>query len=272
MAAQSIAAGEVDARPELFDKLTQRGVQVALVPLLAWDAVSVFLLAVACHFPWYVAWIPAISTSGIMLASSRIALQGTDPHVRAWAKNLAWFGLALGIVIAAVQHMLPDRIDPPLLVIGLIGGLPVAMGGCLWHIYCLAHASHERKLVQLADARQHAAEAEIAERKARAERDLANEAQRKLTAQRELAERVADAAGPRSVERTKTQPSPSGRKPSPLRDAAIAELIRRHRAGTDITTTVAAQLDDAIGASKGYCKKSLPDWIEHVLAHERGAA
>ena len=55
---------------ELFDPWTRRGLLIALVPLLGWDAASVFQLATAAHVAAYVAWIPAISTSGMRLHAS----------------------------------------------------------------------------------------------------------------------------------------------------------------------------------------------------------
>jgi hypothetical protein len=278
------------ARPELFDKWTRRGLLAALVPLLGWDAASVFSLATAAHVAAYVAWIPAISTSGIMLASSRISTQATDPDVRRQAKVLSWVGLALGVFIAAVQHALPtDLGSVPWEVMALIGALPVAMGGWLWHIYSLAHARAEAaelarqaaaiaqtqadaiaerdriaaerdREAQIATAR---ALADIATRKAAAEREAAEAATRRAAAERKLTSEVADVAdGPRAVPTRR----PAGRE-APMRKAAIAELVRRHRAGQDIRKTVSAELDRAIGAS-GYSKKIIGDLVATVLKQE----
>lgn len=287
------------ARPEvdLFDPWTRRGLLLALVPLLGWDAASVFQLAVAAHITFYVAWIPAISTSGIMLASTRISMRAADADVRRQAKILSWVGLSLGVVIAAVQHSLPQNLGTvPWEAMALIGALPVAMGGWLWHIYSLAHTRAEQTATAAHAAMIAHAEAEAtaqrdrdtAERHRTAElahaRELAATAERAATAQREateLAERkrataasVVNAAltGPTLVRTPAPKPAAKRTAKPTLRDAAIAELVARHRAGGDITTTVAVELDAAIGASKGYCKKFLPEVIEHVLTAERGVA
>lgn len=281
----------VPARPELFDRWTRRGLLLALVPLLGWDAASVFSLALAAHVAVYVAWIPAISTSGIMLASSRISTQATDPDVRRQAKILSWVSLALGVFIAAVQHALPTQLGAvPWEAMALIGALPVAMGGWLWHVYSLAHARADAATLaaaaeviaraeadataqrdriaaqrdqeaQIATAR---ALADIATRKAAAEREAADAATRRAAAQRKLVGEVADVTdGPRVVPVRK----PAGRE-APLRKAAITELVRRHRAGQDITKTVSAELDRTIGASVGYSKKIIGDLVATVLKQE----
>lgn len=296
MAATQTATSEVDARSELFDPWTRRGLLLALVPLLGWDAASVFELAMACHVPVYVAWIPAISTSGIMLASTRITMRAADHDVRRQAKILSWVGLALGVVIAAVQHALPQTLTSvPWEAMALIGALPVAMGGWLWHIYSAAHARAEQAALAARAAmiaRAHADETAqrdraTADRNRAAElahqRDLADIAERAASAQREAAETaerqraasaaVVSAALTKPTLRSVPQRPAVTRKAKPtLRDAAIAELVRRHRAGTDIRTTVAAELDAAIGASKGYCKKFLTEIVDHVLTAERGVA
>jgi flagellar biosynthesis GTPase FlhF len=282
----------------LFDVWTRRGVLLALVPLLGWDAASVFMLALACHIPAYVAWIPAISTSGIMIASTRISMRATDPDVRHQAKILSWVGLALGVFIAAAQHALPqDLAAVHWAWLALIGALPVAMGGWLWHIYSLAHqraeaaelaqraeaitraeveattqrarlAAAREQETQIEHARQLAA---IAEQRASAEQAAADAAARKLAAERKLASEVATvAAGPRPVPGRK--PETGSSRQAPLRKAAITELTRRHRAGQDITQTVSAELDRTIGASVGYTKKIISDLVAAVLKQEREVA
>ena len=49
MTTHAPASDAAPARPELFDKWTRRGLLAALVPLLGWDAASVFSLATAAH-------------------------------------------------------------------------------------------------------------------------------------------------------------------------------------------------------------------------------
>jgi hypothetical protein len=282
---------------ELFDTWTRRGLLLALIPLLGWDAASVFLLAMACGVPFYVAWIPAISTSGIMLASTRISMRATDTDVRKQAKILSWVGLALGVVIAAVQHALPQDLAPvPWEVLALIGALPVAMGGWLAHIYSLAHTRAEAAanatyaaLIARAEAEETAQRDRVTADRHRAvelehARQIADAATRTATAQRETAEiaeraratskAVVNAAltGPTLVRNTPQRTAPVRKAKPTLRDAAVTELVARHRAGVDITTTVAVELDGVIGASKGYCKKFLTEIVEHVLTAERGVA
>lgn len=297
MAATQIATSEVAARPELFDTWTQRGLLIALVPLLGWDAASVFQLALAAHVSWVVAWIPAISTSGVMIASTRISMRAADHDVRRQAKILSWVGLTLGVVIAATQHALPSTLTSvPWEAMALIGALPVAMGGWLWHIYALAHTRAEQAALTARAAMIARAQADETAQRARAtaerdrvaeldhQRELADIAARAVSAQREtveLAERqraastavVSAALTKPTLVRSVPQKPTAARKTKPtLRDAAITELVRRHRSGVDITNTVAAELDAAIGASKGYCKKFLTEIVDHVLTAERGVA
>ena len=49
MTTHAPASDAAPARPELFDKWTRRGLLAALIPLLGWDAASVFSLATAAH-------------------------------------------------------------------------------------------------------------------------------------------------------------------------------------------------------------------------------
>lgn len=299
MTALQLNSQGAEARPGLFDRWTHVGLLAALAPLLAWDAVSVFLLAWACSVPWYVAWIPAISTSGMMLASGRISENpDVDERVRRHAKRFAYFSAVLGMGIAAIHLALPEHIARPhWAVLALIGGLPVAMGTVLWHIRSQARYFHELKLAaqqaqaiaraeteasaeqaRITAARDQAAQIEharvlatIATQQATAEASAADAATRRLAAERKLASEVADVtAGPRPVPGRKSETSP-GRQ-APLRKAAITELTRRHRAGQDISRTVSAELDRTIGASVGYSKKIIGDLVAAVLQQERRAS
>jgi hypothetical protein len=293
--------------PELFDTWTRYGIYIALIPLLGWDAASVFMLAVASKIDAWVAWIPAISTSGIMLASTRISMRpGLDPHVRAQARRLAWFGGVLGLVIAAVQHALPADIDTPHWGWrALIGGLPVAMGGALAHIYAQARASHDAALRTYTEAQAAEAaavlaaetaqilarqtrEAELAhadqlaqiETRATRERLAAElEAQRELAALAARTATVASAVKSPPDLRAVPPPEPSGNvdalgrkaRPSEKRDAALRYLLAEHRDGRDLDTVTAAEVDRAIKAN-GYAKKNLAQWIADVRSYAQGSA
>lgn len=293
----------------LFTPWTRRGLYAALVPLLAWDAASVFMLALACHISWYVAWIPAISTSGVMLASSQIALHDDlDADVRRCAKYLAVFGGALGMVIAAVQHALPVDIGTPHWIWrALIGGLPVAVGGYLAYIVHAAHAAHARKLAEQRTA-EAAAIAQVeqlrlskieaqatAERERVATQRAAQEAKDSRATERaaelahanalaDAARRQADAQATvtRAIEpglHSVPDPTPEGpldalgrkARPSEKRDAALRWLLRQHRDGRNLDTVTAAEVDRVINANR-YSHKHLTTWIRDVRAHARKAA
>jgi hypothetical protein len=289
--------------PELFDTWTRYGIYVALVPLLGWDAASVFMLAVAGGISPWIAWIPAMSTSGIMLASTRISMRpGLDAHVRSYAKGLAVFGGLLGLIIAAVQHALPANIgEPHWGWRALIGGLPVAMGAILAHIYSQARASHDARLRAYAQAQEAdaaavlAAEtAQILARQAREAElahaaqlaDIETEATRKrldaeLAQQRALAaltERTATVTAAVTTLHSVPNPPPSGNtdalgrkaRPSQKRDDALRYLLAAHRDGR-LNTVTAAEVDRAIGAN-GYAKKNLTQWVTDVRLYAQGSA
>jgi hypothetical protein len=287
---------------------TRRALTAALIPLLGWDAASVFQLAMAVGNGWYIAWIPALSTSGLMLAATQIAQRATDPDVRRHATWLAWTALVMGVFIAGVQHVLPAHLEHvPWYWRALVGSLPVAAGGWLYHIYAtgtarakaVAEAARAAQRVEAAAqreaeiARTHAAEAaerdritaerqraeeiahaktlaDLAAKAANAEAAAAAEVARKLAAQRQLDDLVTSYAKPRAVASRARATNPGA---TTLKAKAIAELVRRHRAGDDIRQTVGADLDRAIGASVGYSKKlPLKDVIDHVLEIEQEGA
>lgn len=167
----------------LLNRWTRAGLTTAISPLILWGAASVFMISVACGVSVWIAWVPALSTSGVMLASTLISLQsGLDRRIRHYAGYLAAFAVVLDALVAGVQHTLPATIDAPLGVKFLIGLLPSVMGGLLVHIWAMAHAQERREASELA-AREARAETE---REARIEADRVHAAE--LAASRELAE------------------------------------------------------------------------------------
>lgn len=275
-----MATGHTDA--PLFSRWTWGAVGLTLAPLILWGAASVFLLAIAVGIPWYLAWIPSASTTGVMLLSSNFSMTETlSGHVRSYARTLAWFCISLDTLVAGLHLALPAQVHPGWGWLLLIGMLPPLMGGISWHMVGSAIREHRANLAT-------AAAAQLAEQAARLEREAATARAAELAAaaartreieatnarRRDEAATVVNAAltGPTLVRSAPQRPAaPRKTKPN-LRDTAITELVRRHRAGQDITDTVAAELDRTIGASKGYCKKFLPEIIEHVLTAERGVA
>lgn len=266
-----------DAR--LLDRWTRVGVAVAVAPLLPWGTVHVFLMSVACHIPWWVAWIPALSTTGVMIASTRLAMRHRlDAHTRAMARWLSWFAITLDALVSGVYHVLPAHINPGPVVVFFVAILPVVMGGCLWHI---RSATEAQEIRTASDAAERAAAAHAAQ----VERDTARAAElaheRQLTqartaaaaaVQREQAARnrvttaLAAPSKPTLVPATPTGPTDAlGReaRPSPKRDAALRYLIERCRAG-ELDAVTGADVDREIGAN-GYARGTrLANWKRDV--------
>jgi hypothetical protein len=298
MGAHQSVSHATDAR--LLDRWTRTGVAVAVAPLLPWGAVHVFLLAAACGIPSWVAWIPALSTTGVMIASTRLALQHKlDRHTRALAKYLSWFAITLDALVSGIYHVLPVHLTPSAVVIFTVAILPAIMGGLLWHIRSLAGAQESRAAAE-------AAEAAIAAQTATAELDAQRQAlalqasadeQRRLdelnhaqqiadirkqaahAAEREQAarKRVADAVTAPSKPHLVPDP-PAGpvdalgrpAKASPKRDKALRYLIAQAGRLDEVT---AAEVDRHI-ESKGYARKYLTEWKAGVRTHvtNKGAA
>jgi hypothetical protein len=287
-----------DAR--LLDRYTRIGVGVAVAPLLPWGAVHVFLLAAATGIPSWVAWIPALSTTGVMIASTRLALQHKlDRRTRALAKYLSWFAITLDALVSGIYHILPAHLTPNPAVIFTVAILPAIMGGLLWHIRSAAGAQESRMAAEAAEAATaaQAAAAELdAQRQALAlqaeadeqrrianlnhEQQIANiRSQAAQAAEREQAahKRVAAAITAPSKP-TLVPPAPAGpvdalgrpAKASPKRDKALRYLLDQVVRLDDVT---AAEVDRHIG-STGYARKYLTDWKDGVRAHvaDKGAA
>lgn len=276
--------GEVT--PPLFNHWTWGAVGLTLAPLILWGAASVFLLAVACGIPAYLAWVPSASTTGVMLLSSMFAMkEELSGAIRTYAQRLAYFGIGLDTVVAGLHLALPIKLSPAIGWLLLIGMLPPLMGGVTWHMVCTAtreiRATRAATTAAILAAQQAELARAAAAEQARLARALDVEAAERTRIADETAARKRAAAatvvnaaltGPTLVRNTPRKTTPVRKAKPTLRDAAIAELVTRHRAGADIRTTVAAELDAAIGASKGYCKKFLTEIVDHVLTAERGVA
>lgn len=277
---------DADARAPLFNRWTWGAVGLTIAPLILWGAASVFLLAVACGIPAYLAWIPSASTTGVMLVSSIFAMtESLSDDVRAYARKLAYSAIGLDTVVSGLHLALPVHLNPAVGWLLLIGMLPPLTGGITAHM--IAAAVHEHRATgkaavaaQLAAEQAHRdsqaaiAQAERLATIARAEADAKRVADEADARKRATAAAVVNTALTKpTLVRAPAPKPPVKRTAKPtLRDAAVAELVRRHRAGQDIAATVAAELDIAIGAGKGYCKKFLSEIVDHVLTAERRTA
>lgn len=295
------------ARPVRFlDSWTQAGIGFVVAPLILWGAASVFMLTAACGVPYWAAWIPAVSTSGVMLVTSRLAMRrGLDLHIKRYAAYLAVAAVLIEMVVAGLQHALPETLHAPAAVKALIGALPTAMGGATFKVWSMASAAQDAANVAAQDALDQAAlAAETAriETAAQAQRLAAQTAADKqrqdseLAHQRELTKLAADAAAAETARAQAAQsvakalttpqrphlvpdPTPGstdalGRpmRTSPKRDAALRYLLAQHNIGRDLHTVTAAEVDREIGG-QGYARKHLKTWIADVLTHAgKGAA
>lgn len=305
MSAADTASGTIAARPVRFlDTWTQTGIGLVVAPLILWGATSVFMLTAACGVPMWAAWIPAVSTSGVMLVASRLAMrQGLDLHIKRYALWLAVAAVLIEMVVAGLQHALPETLNAPGLVKAMIGALPTAMGGATFKIWSMASAAQDAANAAAQDAIDQAAlAAETAriETAAHAERIAAQksaESQRQaaeIAHQRELTALATTAAAaeqnrakaaatvakaleaapqrPHLVPDPAPEPTDALGRParvSPKRDAALRYLLTQRNRLNDVT---AAEVDREIGAN-GYARKHLTTWITDVRTHAgEGAA
>lgn len=122
--------------------------------LLLWGGVSLFHLAVLCKVPEYWAWIPPVSTSGVMLLSTAIAMQDKlEQKIRNWAWGLAGFGIFADIAAAGGQHVMEmtngATYTPDPMWGMAIGGLPPLMGGVLVHVISMVFSQHRREQAEI---------------------------------------------------------------------------------------------------------------------------
>ena len=290
------------ARVRYLDRWDDALLSLVVVPLVLWGAVSVFMLARACNIDAYVAWIPAVATTGVMLTTTRMAMRhGMPAEIKRWATYLAAFAVFTEIIVAGLQHSLPATLQPPAIVMFVIGCLPTLMGAATIKVWAAAHAAQDDANAAIeqaaldAQAAQAAALAQVeVQRQLAAEQAIADENRRTAEiahAQRlaALAEQAADAETRRKrvekavpPQRPHLVPPPQdgpttdalGRPaaPSPKRDAALAWLVDQHRAGRDLDSITGAEVDRAIKAN-AYARKHLKTWITDVRAYvAKGAA
>lgn len=185
----------------LLDPLTRAGIALTAAPLLLWGGVSVACLTHATNVSWWIAWIPAVATSGVMIAATRIAMtQRLDRDIRRYAGWLSGAGILADILAAGAQHYLEaQHATPPPELAALMGGLPSLMGGLLIHIVCMVSAQARREVAEAERAAQAVVDAAQARRVAEAEAVEAEAAAAKrkaadLAHQRELATEAERAA------------------------------------------------------------------------------
>lgn len=272
--------------------------------LLFWGGESLFHFATLCKVPRWLAWIPAVSTSGVMLIATAIAMnKELDHNIRMWAGSLAGFGILMDVTAAMGQHVLAMRSGPisPSPVWGaVIGGLPPLMGGLLVHVISLVFGQHRREQARAEDLAREAERqrrAHIATEAARtqqiAEENAANaralDHQRKLTAE---ATRTADEMARQANEATRLQVATeqraavarevlakphlvvdNTRKPKAAVMASVggeqvqAWLMEQHRAGVDYQSIGPAEIARATGAKPETCKSRHKAW-KAVVARE----
>lgn len=288
--APPLAAGGCGGVTRLLDRPTWLGLALTVGPLLLWGGVSVARLTHACAVTWWIAWIPAVATSGVMIAATKLAMTPTlDQRIRTYAGWLSAAGILADILAAGAQHWLEaqHRAPAPELA-AVMGGLPSLMGGLLVHIVAMvvAQSRREREAAQAAavelDELSRATALRSAERAAELAHAaaLAEQAQARLAVEQELATAKADrvamveqatapvlrlaAGGGRG--RTAVPRGPASGRRSPVRDAAIRWLRERHEGGHDLASVGPSELATAIQASRETCKKGLPEWRSAVLA------
>lgn len=287
------AANTTAPRVRYLDRWDDRLIATGVAPLVLWGAASVFMLAKACGIEPWIAWVPALSTTGVMLVSTRMAMRyGMPAHIKRWATYLAVFAVFAEIIVAGLQHSLPQTLQPPAIVMFAIGCLPTLMGAATIKVWSAAHSA---QTAANAAAEQATLDAQTAAEHARAQTaTLAEQLRLKATADAQtreaelvqarqlaaLAQQAAQAeqtkaAAARQVADALTSPSAPNRphlvpppKPtsSPKRDAALAWLVEQARAGRDLDSIPAAEVDRAIDA-KAYARKHLKTWIADVRAY-----
>lgn len=308
--AAPLTADQPPLRVRYVDKWDHGGAAAIVGPLVLAGAASVFMLAKACGWSPWIAWIPAVSTSGVMLVNTRLAMRRVmDPHVKRWATYLAGFAVLVEIIVAGLQHSLPDTLKPPATVMFIIGALPTLMGAATIKIWAAAVEAQEAANAaaeQAALNAQRAAEVEAArldtERQIIAEREASQARQRDadLAAQRERtrlateqaqAEQAAAAVRERinaAVCSEPTPPAPKTTKASPKKtlhavDTDALGRVARPSPKRDaalrylisqagrLDEVTAAEVDKHIGANS-YARRYLAEWVRDVKAHLREVA
>jgi len=312
MAAPLTAEQAPVTRVRYLDRWDDFGIGLVVIPLVLWGAASVFLLARACHIDAYVAWIPAVATTGVMLTTTRMAMRhGMPAEIKKWATYLAAFAVLAEIIVAGLQHSLPATLQPPAIVMFIIGCLPTLMGAATIKVWSAAHsaqtaanaaaeqaiinaqAQQAAQLAQVQAQRQIIADQESATRRRQADeiehaRQLAAIATQTAQAEQAAAaarERVSTALnnpapeGPR-----KRAPKPPAKKPTLVTTDALGNVAKpspkRDAAlrylidnAHRLGEVTGAEVDRHIGANS-YARRYLDEWVAAVRAHlsDRGAA
>jgi Na+-transporting methylmalonyl-CoA/oxaloacetate decarboxylase gamma subunit len=167
-----------------LDGWTNGFMAVVAAPLLLWGAASTFQLTNACfHNPW-ISWIPAASTSGVILVTSRLRERtGLDAHIKRLASYLIAVAMTIEISVSGIQHVLPSTLNPPALVLFFMGCVPTGMGGFTYKLWRMAAAAEREANAAAEQARIEASEqaqAAIVAAQAQAEAERA-----RLAAERE---------------------------------------------------------------------------------------
>jgi Na+-transporting methylmalonyl-CoA/oxaloacetate decarboxylase gamma subunit len=132
---------------------------IVAAPLLLWGAASTFQLTNACfHNPW-ISWIPAASTSGVILVTSRLRERtGLDAHIKRLASYLIAVAMTIEISVSGIQHVLPSTLNPPALVLFFMGCVPTGMGGFTYKLWRMAAAAEREANAAAEQARIEASE------------------------------------------------------------------------------------------------------------------
>jgi len=124
------------------------GLVVAISFLVAWEWIALIGLAKSASVWYWIRPIPAVATSGVMLASTALHMTyELDQRIRSYAGWLAAAGIFCGILGTATQHYIEAahvRPDPWLAL--PVGGIPVCMGGLLVHLLAMVFAQRQREL------------------------------------------------------------------------------------------------------------------------------
>lgn len=268
--------------------------------LLFWGGESLFEFARKCHVAAWLAWIPAVSTSGVMLLSTAIAMnKALDKHTRIWAGSLAGFGILMDVAAAMGQHVLAMQTGPVHVAPvwgAVIGGLPPLMGGLLVHVISLVFGQHRREQAEAEAAaleaerqrqmridaeaertRRIAEESADADRKLRHQQALSAEAQRQADAtkrQADEAARLRDATAQRAEVAREVLAKPhlvvdNTRKSKSAPVVSVGEqaqawLMEQHRAGVDYQNIGPAEIARAIDGKSNTCKTSHKTWKARV--------
>lgn len=291
-----------------LSRSTRAGLVITLAPLLVWGWVALTRLALACAVPVAIAWIPAVATSGVMIAATTLAMTATlDRPTRRYAGWLATLGIGADIAAAGVQHYLEAlHQQPPAWLAVPVGGLPCLMGGLLVHVVGLVYAQRRREVVDAERARlereradadaaaaaqrqrdkdaedetrhrrdlARAAElADEAERAAVARQREADEAQRLSEAQTRVAAVVDEAlTPPADLRAARERRATTPRKAAASSRAPLRDAAIRYLAAQHRDgvdlDTIGPAALDRAIGATGYSKRHIAAWREQVRTHE----